>query len=200
MSQQNAPAEGDGAPRRRHRRDPEGNRDLILRAAQAAFAECGYTRATVRDIAQRAGVTHGLVMRQFGSKEQLFLAAVPGTRDVGLVVDGDPQTLPERVAAAYVDRLEHDSAGDPVVAVLRSAASNERAAVDLYSAMLDRTAAAYKQVVTGDDADVRVDLLAAVLIGVTFSRYIIGVGPVAQMSPQHLQEHLARLVRSALFG
>lgn len=199
MSQQKTPHDGAAVPRRRHRRDPEGNRDLIMQAARSAFAERGYTRATVRDIAERAGVTHGLVMRQFGSKEQLFLAAMPGTRDVDLVIDGNPQTLPERVATAYIDRMENSFRNDPLVAVLRSAASNEKAAVGLYRAMLDRTAGAYKQVVTGQDADVRVDLLAAVLIGVTFCRYIVGVGPVAQMSPEHLQAHLTRLVRSALF-
>ncbi|GAA2357676.1 hypothetical protein Cme02nite_51530 [Catellatospora methionotrophica] len=84
---------------------------------------------------------------------------MPGTRDVDLVVEGGPRTLPERVAAAYVDRMEHGFRDDPLVAVLRS----------------------------------------AVLIGVRFCRYVVGVGPVAQMSPQQLQEHLTRLVRSALF-
>lgn len=63
---------------RKRVRAPEVHREAILEAARAAFAERGYTRATIREIAGRAGVTHGLVMRHFGSKEQLFLAAVPG--------------------------------------------------------------------------------------------------------------------------
>jgi AcrR family transcriptional regulator len=39
------------------------------------FAEKGY-RATTRDIAERAGVSHDLIFRYFGSKEKLFFDAV----------------------------------------------------------------------------------------------------------------------------
>src|SRR4051812_45798309 len=89
-----------------HRRDPEGHRQAILEAARTCFGERGFARATVRDIAGRAGVTHGLVLRQFGSKEQLFLAAVPGHRELDATIAGDRETLPERVAHGFVDRME----------------------------------------------------------------------------------------------
>ncbi len=67
----------DHSPKRKRVRDPEAHRAAILGAARAAFAERGYARATIRDIAARAGVTHSLVMRHFTSKEGLFLSVSP---------------------------------------------------------------------------------------------------------------------------
>jgi len=52
------------------------SRELILRAALAAFAEKGFDGATTRDIATRAGVNHGLIPYYFGSKPKLWRAAV----------------------------------------------------------------------------------------------------------------------------
>jgi AcrR family transcriptional regulator len=135
-------------PRRPHRRDPEGHRQAILRAARETFTEFGYARATMREIAHRAGVTHGLVARQFTSKERLFLAALPGNRDLEQVAAGDPATLPDRIARGFVERMEADSVHDPLVALIRSAASNEHAASRLLAAMYERSSTIYRTVLT----------------------------------------------------
>lgn len=50
-------------------------KESILRAAQEAFGELGFTAATVKDVAGRANVSFGLVSHYFGSKQELFLAA-----------------------------------------------------------------------------------------------------------------------------
>ena len=50
-------------------------RAAILAAAQALFAEQGYERTTVRDVAARAEIDPALVIRYFGSKEGLFARA-----------------------------------------------------------------------------------------------------------------------------
>ncbi|MFF4562188.1 TetR family transcriptional regulator [Streptomyces sp. NPDC001435] len=183
---------------RKRVRAPEAHREAILEAARAAFAERGYARATIREIAGRAGVTHGLVMRHFGSKEQLFLAAVPGPRDLPELVPGPPQTLPDRIAQAFVTRMEHSDGNDPFLALIRSAASDERAATGLYAAMRRSSAAAYRTVLSGPDAEERIDLLASHLIGVTFSRYVLRSGPVAEMPPERLVAYLTRTLRCLL--
>lgn len=48
----------------------------IVRAALASFAVHGYERASLRDIAARAEVTHGALLRHFASKDELLLAAL----------------------------------------------------------------------------------------------------------------------------
>jgi AcrR family transcriptional regulator len=187
------------APIRKRVRNPEAHRAAILQAAQAVFAERGYARATIREIARQAGVTHGLVMRHFDSKENLFVAAVPGARDVEQLVQGDPEGLPERIAHGFVSRMERAGGNDPFVALIRSAASNEEAAVRLYMAMHERSTAAYLTAVTAADAEVRIEMLAAELIGVTFNRYVIGRGALAELTPDQLADHLTRVIRAILY-
>lgn len=54
------------------RRNAAATREAILNSARHAFANAGYDRVGVREIARGAGVTAMLVNRYFGSKEQLF--------------------------------------------------------------------------------------------------------------------------------
>ncbi|MGE7435164.1 MULTISPECIES: TetR/AcrR family transcriptional regulator [Kitasatospora] len=181
-------------------RDPEARQAAILDAARACFAERGYARATIRDIARRAGVTHGLVMRHFSSKEQLFIASMPGPRDLGEVIPGETATLPERLASAFVERMESAEGNDPLIALIRGAASNEDAASALYQAMRERSMSVYRSVLDCEDVDARVDLLSAHLVGVAFNRYILGIGPLAEMPPDQLVIRLAASLRQILFG
>lgn len=55
---------------------PSRSRDALLAAALRAFAEKGFGGTTIRDIAARAGVKHGLIRYHFGNKTQLWKAAV----------------------------------------------------------------------------------------------------------------------------
>ena len=49
--------------------------EQILGAAQDAFLESGLA-ATTADIARRAGISEGTIFKRFGSKDDLFLAAM----------------------------------------------------------------------------------------------------------------------------
>jgi AcrR family transcriptional regulator len=52
-----------------------GGRDRLLAAARAVFAEKGYERGGIREIAARAEVTDVMIYKHFGSKSALFEAA-----------------------------------------------------------------------------------------------------------------------------
>ncbi|NEA98706.1 TetR/AcrR family transcriptional regulator [Streptomyces sp. SID13726] len=52
----------------------------IVRAARDSFAEKGFAKASLRDIAERAGITHAGLLHHFRSKDEL-LAAVLADRD-----------------------------------------------------------------------------------------------------------------------
>ncbi|MEU4048222.1 TetR family transcriptional regulator [Streptomyces olivaceus] len=179
----------------RRRRDPEASRRAILDAARRELYERGYSRMTIRGVAARAGVTHGLVMRHFGSKEGLLRASVQGPGELDAVLAGDADGLPERIAAAFVERMEAARSSDPMVALIRSAAADDPLATDLYLTMQAQSARAYRVVLTGPDVEERVDLLGSVLLGVTFSRYVVRAGALATMEPAELARHLTELLR-----
>jgi len=53
----------------------ERRRLAVLRAAEELFAEQGYAKTTVDEIARRAGVSKGLLYQHYDSKEELLRAA-----------------------------------------------------------------------------------------------------------------------------
>ena len=63
-------------PRGRPRHGSSDNRANILAAARALFAEHGYDRATIRAIAEQAGVDPALVYHYFADKHALLVAAL----------------------------------------------------------------------------------------------------------------------------
>ncbi len=50
--------------------------DQLVRAAVTAFAAAGYAGTTTDDVARLAGVSQPYVIRLFGSKQKLFVAAI----------------------------------------------------------------------------------------------------------------------------
>ena len=69
----------DQLPRRRETTIGE-----ILDAAERLFAGRGFTDVTVRDIAAAAGVSHALVHRYLGTKEEIFRAVLARNEDAFL--------------------------------------------------------------------------------------------------------------------
>jgi len=61
------------------RRRPKGNkrertRTKLLEAARAVIREKGYERTTLREVAERAGMTSGAIYGNFKNREDLFIA------------------------------------------------------------------------------------------------------------------------------
>jgi TetR/AcrR family transcriptional regulator, cholesterol catabolism regulator len=54
--------------------EPLDRRQVILDAAAALFAEQGYDRSSIRDIASRVGLLPGSIYHYFASKDELYLA------------------------------------------------------------------------------------------------------------------------------
>jgi AcrR family transcriptional regulator len=55
----------------------------VLAAASELFAERGPAATSIREVAARAGVNHGLLHRHFGSKRQLLAATLQHLADYG---------------------------------------------------------------------------------------------------------------------
>ena len=56
------------------RRTSQDTKAAILAAARERFGTAGFQAATIRAIAADAGIDPSMVMRYFGSKDQLFAA------------------------------------------------------------------------------------------------------------------------------
>lgn len=88
---------GAGRPRRRRK---EARPQELVAAGLAEFAERGFARARLEDVARRADVSKGTIYRYFADKEALFLAVVRSIT-ASTLVD----------AAAAVDRFEGPTVG-----------------------------------------------------------------------------------------
>lgn len=93
-----------GARRRFRREGEERRRDDLIAAALDLIAEGGTQAATVRAIAERAGVTPGLIRHYFDSKDDLILAAYASlmerlTAQNAAVLDAAPDDPRARLAA-----------------------------------------------------------------------------------------------------
>jgi AcrR family transcriptional regulator len=175
-----------GTPARRRRgRRPGGadTRGALLAAARAEFAERGFDGATVRVIADRAGVDPAMVNHWFGSKEALFTAALdlpvdPGTL-VAEVVPGDPDQLGERIVSRFLTLWDHAGGGRPLAALVRSIASHEAAAAlmrQFITRVLVRRVVAS---VAPDRLDLRAGLVGSQLVGLGMVRYVLRLEPLA---------------------
>jgi hypothetical protein len=185
----------DPVPKRR--RNAEASRAAILEAAREVFTERGYARGTIREIAHRAGVTHGLVMRHFGSKERLIIEALPGPRVLASVVPGDLATLPERIAESFVQQTESADGEHAAVALIRSAASGEEVVMPLYAAMQDEITETFRQAL-GPGSEVYAVLLSSLFIGVTFGRHVARTGVLAELTRDELRGYLVPAIRALL--
>jgi AcrR family transcriptional regulator len=91
----------------------EERREQIVRAALAVFGARGYVGTTTDEVAKAAGVSQPYVVRLFGSKESLFLAALEEALRLLLdafqeAVDDTASDKPvaKRIGTAYVRLLE----------------------------------------------------------------------------------------------
>jgi len=80
--------------------------DAIRRSATELFARNGFAATSVREIARSAGVDPALVIRHFGSKEELFLVTLPATGYFDEAFDGPLETLGERMTAFVLTKAD----------------------------------------------------------------------------------------------
>lgn len=190
-----------GAQRRPGSHDPEGNRRAVLDAARRLFGAHGYQGVGVRAIAAEAGVTPGLVMSYFGTKDGLFREAVAGgtgvTHDVLGTSGGD---LPAALARAYLDRWDRLPSDDPWPALIRSAVSHPPSAQVLRD-ILEKQVGEPLARLLGDTAgaDVRAAMIRSVLFGVIMERYVFAHEPAASVPTEELAPALADVLATA-FG
>src|SRR5580658_2152227 len=76
-----------GRTRTGRSRDAVASRDALLRAAQSLFGQQGFESTTIREIGEQAGVDAALIARHFGSKADLYIAAVVAEDSEGVPIE-----------------------------------------------------------------------------------------------------------------
>lgn len=177
-------------------RRSDTTRAAILEAARERFAADGYERATIRSIARDAGIDPSMVMRYYGNKEGLFVAA----SEIDLRLP-DVGALPARHMGAvlvshFLDRWEQD---DVLTGVLRVGVTNDAGAERLRSVFrtqLGPIAAG----VSPDPADAprRAALVASQILGMALARYVLRLPPAVEMTRDEVVAWLAPTVQRYL--
>jgi AcrR family transcriptional regulator len=159
---------------------------VILAAAKERFAESGYEATTIRGIAADAKIDPSMVMRYFGSKDQLFAAAAEFDLQLPDLADIDPEAVGEALASHFLARWEGDEA---LVVLLRSATTNAEAAqrmTDIFAAQLMPTIAKFSP----DDAPRRAGLVATQVLGMALCRFVLRLPPVVGLDRRELIDWL----------
>ncbi|WP_121709369.1 TetR family transcriptional regulator [Streptomyces sp. E5N91] len=201
---------GDAGGTTRRRGRPPGTesgdtRDRILTTAREEFSERGYDKTSVRGIAKAAGVDPALVHHYFGTKEQVFEAAIevafaPALRAPDAIGDAPLDEVGERLTRFILGLWENPASRTPLLAIVRSAVNNETAATvfrRLIATQVLRRVAAQLHL---PDAELRVELAAAQLVGCAMLRYVIKVEPLASADPEQIVARLAPVVQGHLTG
>ena len=110
-------------------RQAEFSRNEILKAARRLFAERGFTKTTVRDIAQAAGVSAQTVYDSIGSKQAVVARLndlIDSEAGIGAIIGPVAASRdPQQVAAlsARITRAMIENCGDIIRAIVTGAAA-----------------------------------------------------------------------------
>lgn len=107
-------------PVRRRHYDAAATRSALLSAATKLFAEKGYDRTTLRDIADTAGANQALIGRYFGSKKQLFLEATGPRIDTDAVLSGPLENLGQHLGEEALRWIDGTFEENQLLMLLRS--------------------------------------------------------------------------------
>lgn len=172
------------------RRDAAATRAVILAAARELFAERGYERATVRDIATRAGVNQALLFRYFGSKDELFRATMTD-RGRSMLEAGSVETLLSRLLEQALEPSAAAAHGSWLQAALRSSGHEASASV-IRRELGEEYIRALSTLTDGTGAEVRADLLLAWLLGIGLVRSVLHREPLASADPAEVAGYVLR--------
>jgi AcrR family transcriptional regulator len=189
---------------RGRRPGPTRTRQEILAAARAVFGERGFAAGTVKEIALRADVDPALVIQFFGSKQDLFVAAMELPFDpaaaVATIVTGRRSEIGARMVETFLRLWDDAEVGPRMLVLVRSAATHEAAAARLRELVETSILGAVAQELGVADAPLRVQLVAAQLVGLGFARHVLGLEPLASTDAAELRELVGPVIQRYLTG
>lgn len=160
------------------RRDRPATERAILDAARACFAELGYSKATIRRIAGRAGVDPSLVIQYFGSKAGLFSSVMDVQQPLAQVL-AHQDHLGRHIADVFLRTYESDA--DWVQSALgayRSAPTEPAAAQAIRDSISRIATVAIAERIDAPDSELRISVIGSMLVGLLYGRHLIDLSVV----------------------
>jgi len=194
------------AERKRPGRPPgtSDTRERILASARELFARNGIDKTSIRAIAADAGVDAALVHHYFGTKTQLFAAAIH--------IPIDPMTVIGPLREIPVDRIGYvlpsillplwdSELGKGFIATLRSILAGNDASL-IRSFLQDVIAVEVGSRVDSPPGSgrIRVQYVASQLVGVVMARYILELDPFRSLPVEQIAETIAPNLQRYLTG
>ena len=177
-------------------RNASQTRADILSAARRRFGAEGYERTTLRAVAGDVGVDAALVIRYFGSKQNLFAAAADFSIELPDMSDVDPDEVADILLPRFFAVWEED---ETFLALLRAAMTSDVAADTLRRVFAEQVAPKLITA-TPDNPVQRIGLMGAFVIGLATTRYILENPPIASLSREELSRWAAPVIRQLLVG
>lgn len=183
---------------------PSDTRDRILDNARELFARYGFDKTSIRAIAAAASVDAALVHHYFGTKQQLFAAAIR--------IPIDPMQVIGPMRVAPVDDLGlllpslllplwDSELGSGFLATLRSLLAGSDVA--LVRSFLQEVVAAEIGSRVDDppgSGRLRVQFVASQLVGVVMARYILELEPFRSLHVDRIARTIAPNLQNYLTG
>jgi AcrR family transcriptional regulator len=194
-----------GVSRVRGRR-PGGpdTRGQILDAARKSFADKGFGGTTIRAVAADAGVDPALVHHYFGSKDDLFLAAleipVDPRRLVPAVFEAGVPGAGERLLRLFLSVWDDPHTRLPLLALLRASLSEEGPESLLQQGILRMVLTPLRAALPSAEADRRVQLVLSQMVGLVVTRYLLALEPLASMPAEEVVAAVAPTLQRYLDG
>ncbi|MEV8097157.1 TetR family transcriptional regulator [Kitasatospora sp. NPDC085879] len=177
---------------------PSG-RQAILRAARRAFALQPYAQVTLRGIAAEAEVSASLIVKLFGSKEELFAQTTDFSADADELLDAPLDGLGRHMVLALV-RARRQRRTDPLLRVVFSLGiADERTVLrDRFREQVTRRLAGR---LPGAEPELRAELILGHLLGLgaTLSIHRDG-GASEQAAPERLADLCGPAVQRLIDG
>ncbi|MFE4371409.1 TetR family transcriptional regulator [Streptomyces sp. NPDC056835] len=191
-----------GRPARKAADTGPSAQQKILEAARTEFAERGYDKTSIRGIAKAAGVDPALVHHYFGTKDEVFAAAIEVSFEPALMLPtllaGGPDGIGERLARFFIGVWENPVTRAPLLAVIRSALTQEAAAKVLRTFVLRRLLERIAEDLDVPNPTFRAELAASQMLGIAFLRYVIKAEPLASADTEEIITMVAPTIQRYL--
>ncbi len=191
-------------PRAGRRPGTSGSKETILVAARAAFAAGGYEGTSVRAVARAADVDPALVHHFYGTKHELFLAALqlPGdfTEALPALLNGDVERLGERLVQFFLGLVDTEETRGPLLTLIQAAMTNQQAAELLRVFVTEQIISRIVAVLDVPAPQLRATLVGSQLVGLAVLRHVVRLPPLATAEATAVIAAVAPTVQRYLTG